>query len=239
MRIDTHLIPSSGRLEDIVRQTVVVMDVLRATSVMVQALSSGVKEIIPVTTVEEAFQLAKSFPLETRLLGGERGSRRIDGFDLGNSPREYITAKVKGKTLILTTTNGTRAFHAVSSGKTILVGSYLNVSAVAQRCLHQEADVLLYGSGDEGRSSLEDTVCGGMIIDRLIHLGKPPIELTDASQMALIAYQRFQRDLMEALRLSNHGRTLIDLGLGEDLPFCAQTDTTVLVPIFKDGVVRI
>ena len=239
MRIETHLIPSFSHLENLLSETVVVMDVLRATSVMVQALSSGVKEIIPVTTVEEAFQLAKSFPLETRLLGGERGSRRIDGFDLGNSPREYITAKVKGKTLILTTTNGTRAFHAVSSGKTILVGSYLNVSAVAQRCLHQEADVLLYGSGDEGRLSLEDTVCGGMIIDRLIHLGKPPIELTDASQMALIAYQRFQRDLMEALRLSNHGRTLIDLGLGEDLPFCAQTDTTVLVPIFKNGVVRI
>jgi 2-phosphosulfolactate phosphatase len=239
MRIDTTLIPFSSHLQDLASQSVVVMDVLRATSVMVQALSSGVKEIIPVTTVEEAFQLAKSFPSETRLLGGERKSRKIAGFDLGNSPREYITAKVKGKTLILTTTNGTKAFHAVSSGKTVLVGSFLNVSAVTQRCLHQEADVILYGSGDEGGLSLEDTVCGGMIIDRLIHLGKPPIELTDASQMALIAYQRFQRDLVEALRLSSHGRTLIDLGLGEDLPFCAQTDTTVLVPTFKDGVVRI
>ena len=239
MRIDAHLIPSSSHVQDLVSQTVVVIDVLRATSVMVQALSSGVKEIIPVTTVEEAFQLAKSFPFETRFLGGERESRKIVGFDLGNSPREYITAKVKGKTLILTTTNGTKAFHAVSSGKTILVGSFLNISAVTQRCLHQEADILLYASGDQDRFSLEDTVCGGMIIDRLIHLGKPPIELTDASQMGLIAYQRFQRDLMEALRLSNHGRTLIDLGLGEDLPFCAQTDTTVLVPVFKDGVVRI
>jgi len=238
MQIDTTLIPSSSHLQDLASQSVVVMDVLRATSVMVQALSSGVKEIIPVTTVEEAFQLAKSFPSETRLLGGERKSRKIAGFDLGNSPREYITAKVKGKTLILTTTNGTKAFHAVSSGKTVLVGSFLNVSAVTQRCLHQEADVILYGSGDEGGLSLEDTVCGGMIIDRLIHLGKPPIELTDASQMALIAYQRFQRDLVEALRLSSHGRTLIELGLGEDLPFCAQTDTTVLVPTFKDGVVR-
>ena len=239
MRIDTNLIPSSSPLQDLVNQSIVVIDVLRATSVMVQALSSGVKEIIPVTTVEEAFRLAKSFPLETRLLGGERESLKVAGFDLGNSPREYITARVKGKSLVLTTTNGTKAFHAVSSGKTILVGSLLNVSAVVQRCLHQAGDVLLVTSGDEGGLSLEDTVCGGMIIDRLIHLGKPPIELTDASQMALIAYQRFQRDLMEALRLSHRGRILIELGLGEDLPFCAQTDTTVLVPMFKDGVVRI
>jgi 2-phosphosulfolactate phosphatase len=239
MRIDARLIPSSSHLQDLASQSVVVIDVLRATSVMVQALSSGVKEIIPVTTVEEAFQIAKSFPSETRLLGGERESRKVAGFDLGNSPREYVTARVKGKTLVLTTTNGTKAFHAVSSGKTVWVGSFLNASAVAQRCLNQETDVLLYASGDEGRVSLEDAVCGGMIIDRLIHLGKPPIELTDASQMALISYQRFQRDLMEALRLSNHGRALLELGLGEDLPFCAQTDTTVLVPIFKDGVVRI
>src|SRR4030042_665710 len=204
MRIDARLIPSSSHLQDLASQSVVVIDVLRATSVMVQALSSGVKEIIPVTTVEEAFQIAKSFPSETRLLGGERESRKIAGFDLGNSPREYITARVKGKTLVLTTTNGTKAFHAVSSGKTILVGSFLDVSAVAQRCLHQETDVLLYASGDEGGLPPEDTVCGGMIIDRLIHLAKPPIELTDASQMALVAYQRFQRDLMEALRLSHH-----------------------------------
>src|SRR4030043_422413 len=104
MRIDTHLIPSSSHLPDLVSQSIVVIDVLRATSVMIQALSAGVKEILPVTTVEEAFQLAKSFPLETRLLGGERKSRKIAGFDLGNSPRENITAKVKGKTLILTTT---------------------------------------------------------------------------------------------------------------------------------------
>jgi 2-phosphosulfolactate phosphatase len=239
MRIEITLIPSSSQLPNLLSQSVVVIDVLRATSVMVQALSSGVKEIIPVTTVEEALRLAKSFPLETRLLGGERESLKIAGFDFGNSPREYITARVKGKTLVLTTTNGTKAFHTVSSGKTILVGSFLNVSAVAQRCLHQEADVLLYGSGDEGGVSLEDTVCGGMIIDRLIHLGKPPMELTDASRMALVAYQRFQRDLVEVLQLSRHGRRLIELGLGEDLPFCAQTDTTVIVPMFKDGVVRI
>ena len=86
MRIDTTLIPSSSHLQDIASQSVVVIDVLRATSVMVQALSSGVKEIIPVTSVEEAFRLANSFPLETRLLGGERESLKVAGFDLGNSP---------------------------------------------------------------------------------------------------------------------------------------------------------
>ena len=158
MRIHVQLLPFPPPPNVISDQTVVVIDILRATSVMVQAMSQGAREILPVKTVEEAFQMVKRFPREVTVLGGERESRKIEGFDFGNSPREYLGEKVRGKRLILTTTNGTKAFHAVSSAKSVLVGSFLNISAAAERCLELNQDLFIYPSGDEGSFSLEDKI---------------------------------------------------------------------------------
>jgi len=116
MYIHIQLLPFRSAPSLLSNRVIVVIDILRATSVIVQAMSQGAKEIIPVKTVEEAFQLAKTLPPSTTLLGGERDSRKIEGFDLGNSPREYQAETVKGKRLILTTTNGTRAFHRCVEG---------------------------------------------------------------------------------------------------------------------------
>jgi len=239
MQIDIQFVPSPLKPDLLSNRAVVVIDVLRATSVITHALSQGALEIFPVATVEEAFQFAKTFPPGTTLLGGEKDTRRIEGFDLGNSPKEYIAEKVKEKRLILRTTNGTKAFHLVSSGKEVMVCSFFNIGAVAKRCLEIERVLLLFPSGDEGNFSLEDTVCGGMLVDLIIKRGKKPIALTDASHAAHILYQRFEANLLEALHLSHHGNKLIDLGLGDDLLYCAQTDITPLVPIFRDGVIRI
>jgi 2-phosphosulfolactate phosphatase len=238
MRIHTQLLPFPPPPAVVSDQTVVVIDVLRATSVMVQAMSQQVREIIPVKTVEEAFQMVKKFPPDTTILGGERESRKIEGFDLGNSPREYQGGKVRGKRLILTTTNGTKAFHAVSAGKKVLVGSFLNIAAVAGKCFELSQDLFIYLSGDEGNFSLEDTVCGGMLIDRMIKKGGKSLTLTDASRSAHILFQKFETNLVESFYLSQHGRDLVDGGFEEDLPFCAQLDTTNLVAVFKDGVIR-
>jgi 2-phosphosulfolactate phosphatase len=238
MRIDIQLIPLPPHPETLCDRTVVVIDVLRATSVVVHAMSQGAVEIIPTATVEEAFQMAKTFPRGTTLLGGERETRKIEGFDLGNSPKEYVAKKVRGKRLILTTTNGTKAFKFVSSGREIMVGSFFNIRAVAQRCLDLDRDLLLFPSGDEGNFSLEDTVCGGMLIDLVLKKGKRPMVLTDACLSAHILYQRFEGNLSDALRLSNHGKDLIDSGFGDDLLYCAQTDITPLVPIFREGVIK-
>ena len=187
-------------------RVIVVIDVLRATSVMVHAMSQGASEIIPLATVEEAFRMAKAFPRGFVILGGERESKNIPGFDLGNSPQEYAAERVKGKKLILTTTNGTRAFHAVSSGKEILAGSFLNIGAVAQRCLESNRDLFIFPSGDEGNFSLEDILCGGMLIDLITQKEEKQISLNDASYSAQILYQRFKDNLLEAFRLSHHGR---------------------------------
>jgi 2-phosphosulfolactate phosphatase len=238
MDVDIQFLPFPPKPHLLSNRGVVVIDVLRATSVIVHALSEGALEIIPVATVEEAFQRVKTFPLGTTLLGGERGSRKIEGFDLGNSPKEYIADRVRRKRLILTTTNGTKAIHCVPSGEEIMVGSFFNMSAIAERCFELDRDLLIFPSGDKGNFSLEDTVCGGMLIDLIIKKGKKTIALTDASYTAHILYQRFKDNLVESFRLSHHGRELIDLGLEEDLLYCSQVDITDIVPIFRDGVIR-
>lgn len=195
-------------------------------------------EIIPVSTIAEALEKVKLFPPGTTLLGGERGSRRIEGFDLGNSPKEYASDRVKGRRLILTTTNGTKAFHWVSSGEEVMVGSFFNIGAVAQRSLESGRDLLLFPSGDGGKFSLEDTVCGGMLIDLMIKKNRKTLSLTDASHTARILYRKFEGNLLEAFRLSHHGRELVKLGLEDDLSYCSQVDTTDIVPIFKEGAIR-
>jgi len=239
MNIDIQLIPFSLNPEIISDRVVVVMDVLRATSVITHALSQGALEIFPVSTVEEAFQLLKTFPPGTTLLGGEKDTRRIEGFDLGNSPKEYIAERVKEKRIILRTTNGTKAFHLVSSGKEVMVGSFFNIGAVAQRCVEIDRDLLLFPSGDEGNFSLEDTVCGGMLIDLILKRGKKDVMLIDASRAAHVLYKRFEANLVEAFHLSRHGNKLINLGLGDDLLYCSQIDITDIVPIFRKGVIKI
>ena len=239
MRLDIQFIPSPPNPKLLSDRVVVVIDVLRATSVMVHAMSQGASEIIPLATVEEAFRMAKAFPRGFVILGGERESKNIPGFDLGNSPKEYAAERVKGKKLILTTTNGTRAFHAVSSGKEILAGSFLNIGAIAQRCLESNRDLFIFPSGDEGNFSLEDTLCGGMLIDLITQKEKKQISLNDASYSAQILYQRFKDNLLEAFRLSHHGRELIHRGFEDDLAYCAQIDITNIVPEFKDGVIKL
>ncbi len=239
MEIDIQLVPAPLNSDILIDRTVVVIDVLRATSVIIQAMSHGALEISPVATVDEAFQMAKAFPRGFVLLGGERESERIRGFDLGNSPKEYIAEKVRGKKLILATTNGTKAFHLVSSGKEILVGCFFNIGAVAQRCLELDGDVLIFPSGDEGDFSLEDTICGGMLIELIRRKGKEFISLTDASYTAQILYQRFKDNLSEAFHLSRHGKELIKRGFEDDLLYCARIDITEIVPEFKAGVIRV
>jgi 2-phosphosulfolactate phosphatase len=239
MRIDIQLVPYPPKPELVSKHIVVVIDVLRATSVMVFAMSQGALEIIPVATVEEALQRAKTFPRRTTLLGGERESRKIEGFDLGNSPKEYTAERVKGKRLILTTTNGTKAFHSVSAAGEIMAGSFSNINATAERCVRLDGEIILFPSGDRGHFSLEDTVCAGMLVDRIMKNRKEPPALTDASQSAHILYKRFEANLLEVFHLSSHGRDLVHLGLGDDLSYCAQVDITNVVPVFKDGVIRV
>ncbi len=239
MNIDIQSVPYAPSPSLLFDRAVVVIDILRATSVIIHAMSQGAMEIIPVSTVEDAFQMAKAFPRGFILLGGEKESKNIPGFDLGNSPREYVAERVKGKKLILTTTNGTKAFHLVSSGKEILVGSFFNIGTIAQKCLELDKDLLIFPSGDEGNFSLEDTICGGMLIQLITGTAERPVTLTDASECAKILYERFKDNLVEAFYLSRHGKELINRGFEEDLAYCARVDAIPLIPTFRDGVIKV
>ena len=236
MRADIQLIPWNVPIKKAEGKVFVVIDVLRAATTIIEALSNGCTEVIPAVTVDEAFDLAKKSPREDTLIGGERGGLKVDGFDLGNSPREYTRDVVFGKRVILTTTDGTKALHWVAAFEHVLVGAFTNAHAVVQRCIALKVDPVMVPAGKRGGFSLEDVVCGGMMID---FLDKKGVALTDGARAACILYKAFDRDLLEMARTSEHGRELIQLGLEKDLGFCVQTNVSSSVPVFRKGSITL
>ncbi|MCK4680984.1 2-phosphosulfolactate phosphatase [bacterium] len=216
-------------------KTVVVVDVLRASSTIVQACENGVARIIPVATVEEAAKLLSTLERKRTLLGGEREGLPIDGFDLGNSPLEYTKQVVKGKTLIFTTSNGTAAITKSASAREIVLGCFLNLSAVVTHVISSRAKkVAVLCAGNLGRLSLEDFVCGGHVVDRIVDGTRASTVLNDGA-VAARALANALGDVGEAVRNSSHGLRLAELGFEDDLEFCSKVDNYVTVPIVEDG----
>ena len=201
-----------------------VIDVLRATSTIVTALSNGALFVKPVEKVEEAVNMRE----ENALLCGERGGLKIKGFDLGNSPLEYKEEIVKGKKIVLTTTNGTRAVKLLKCSKIIAV-SFLNVSSVVN-FVRNSKEINIVCSGTEGKFSLEDFLLAGMIVKLLDRE-----DLDDASKVTMRYYESVKNVEIE-LRRSSHAQKLINLGFEKDVIFCSQIDLFNVVPILEDGV---
>ena len=236
MRADIQFIPRHVPVRKAEGKVFVVIDVLRATTTIIEALSNGCTQVIPVVTVDEAFSLAKRLPGEDTLIGGEQGGLKVGGFDLGNSPREYTRDFVSGKRVILTTTNGTKALQSVAGCEHVFVAGFTNAHVVIQRCRALKADPVLVPAGMKGRFSLEDVVCGGMMVDLL---EKEGVALTDGARASRILYKAFAHNLLEMARTCDHGRELIRLGLEEDLAFCVQTNVSSCVPVFKKGSITV
>jgi len=234
MNIDIALIPEEIPQKELEGKTLVAIDVLRATTTIITALQNGGLFIIPVLTPEEAFQKAEEFdsPL---IIGGERGGLKVSGFDLGNSPREYHPEKVKGKKIILTTTNGTRVLTQVREAKRILVCALVNITAVARELVRVKDDVLIACAGIEGNFSLEDFVVAGMLVGKLTEFIPQNLKKSEAAEAAEILYRFYRPNLLGLFQRVRGGQSLIDIGLGEDLKFCAQIDLYPLVPRFKNG----
>lgn len=214
---------------------VVVIDVLRASSTIVQSCENGVERIIPVAEVEEATKLLPTLERSESLLGGEQDGHSIDGFDLGNSPLEYTSETVGGKTLIFCTTNGTVAITRSAAAADIAVGCFLNLSAVVDHLVEARPDrVAILCAGNAGVLSLEDTVCGGHMVSRLEGaLGSSVV--TNDGAYAARALAGSMPDPETMIRSSVHGRRLADLGFEEDLTFCARIDRYEGVPLVVDG----
>ncbi|RDC63542.1 2-phosphosulfolactate phosphatase [Adhaeribacter pallidiroseus] len=214
-----HLYALKGRV-------VVVVDILRATSTMVTGLAHGLEKIIPVSTLAECQQLAK----HGYLTAAERDGKKADGFDLGNSPFSYMEDLVKGKTLAMTTTNGTHAIRLSEAADQVVAGAFLNVSSVAAYLTTQQKDVLVVCAGWKGKFNLEDTLFAGALAHKL--QGNFEFE-NDATLAAAHLYAAAQNDLMEYLSKASHVQRLQNLHIIKDIAFCLQQDVYEVVPVLE------
>ncbi len=224
------------RLSD---KLIVVIDVLRASSTIVTALAYGCRGLVPILSPEQAKEKAQQFKKEEVLLGGEREGRKIKGFDLGNSPREYQKEIVEDRIIIFSTTNGVKTLERVRGAFRIIIASFLNLQATFNYCSKFQGDILLACAGKEGYFSLEDTVCAGMLINSLRDIYSDTCQEVDANLTAQVLYKKFGNNILEMLRKSQHGRYLESIGLRKDLEFCSQLDIFNIVPIFRDGLISL
>lgn len=209
----------------------VVIDVLRATTAMSHALAAGCEAVIPCLEVEEAKAVAASLPPGTALLGGERGGLPIPGFDLGNSPGDYTPERCRGKTLVITTTNGTRAILASLDADRVLIASFANLAATARELLRElngdpPRPVHLVCAGTEGEISLEDTLFAGALYHAISYFEERFTPAgNDSAQLAMAAAPRDLSTLSRALRLGRGGQNVERIGLGPDIDEAARVDT--------------
>ncbi|HWR40330.1 MAG TPA: 2-phosphosulfolactate phosphatase [Patescibacteria group bacterium] len=236
-KIDVAFLPAETEKRDLAQTTCVVLDIFRATTSMVTALINGCPLIRPVQSVEEAWTVARGIP--AALLAGERQSVRIEGFDLGNSPREFTRERVDNRPVVMTTTNGTRAVRAVAGAGELLIGSFLNALAVCDTIQKTGRDLLILCAGTENQFSLEDSLCAGLLVHRLWETDNSAVELTDAAQGARLLYLQAQGNLLQAAATSKNGRRLYELDLAADVEYCLRLDTVSIVPTFAADCIRL
>lgn len=232
--VQTVLSPSEKMVHKMELFEAIVIDTLRMTSTAVTAIESGCTGIYTVKKVEDSLNLKINSP--GLLLGGERGGVLIEGFDLGNSPLEYSEQVVRGRRIVMTTTNGTQAIHQVRNAKKVYLACLRNVKEVARRAIGAKR-LLVYCAGTAGRLTMEDVLTAGAVIDRLLSLGAD-VEMDDSSQVALRLYRGAQGNLHEAMKTTKHYQFLHGLGEGPraDLHFCLQEDVCTVVPVMQqDG----
>ncbi|HEX4131941.1 MAG TPA: 2-phosphosulfolactate phosphatase [Pirellulales bacterium] len=227
--IRVHLLPDLVADGALAGATVVVIDCLRATTTIAYALAAGAREVIPCLEVDEARQRAAAFGKGEALLGGERQGVRIEGFDLGNSPTEYTPAAVGGRTIVFTTTNGTRAMMRCRGAKHVLLGSLVNRAAVAE-ALRGEANIHIVCAGTRGEISREDVLTAGAIAAPLVG-DRSGWQWNDETALALDAWHSAERQgLVAALHDSQGGRNLMAEGFEHDIATAARLDTISLAP---------
>jgi 2-phosphosulfolactate phosphatase len=236
MKVETFFTPDSAKDDALRGRTVAVIDILRATTTMVTAMANGCREILPQASMDQAVQLKGRLGRSGVLLGGERGGKKIPGFDLGNSPLEYTPEVVKGKSIIFTTTNGTRALVRTKVGVSGCVVSLLNVTAAANLMARAGRNAAVLCAGREGRFSQEDSVCAGLLIQRMAQaLAPEPLNLDDASRAAVLLAEKHGAELVNMLKNTDHGWYLTAIGFTADLEYCGQLDKYQVVPEYKDG----
>jgi len=236
MRVHVALTPSDFPELALEGRAALVVDVLRATTTVVAACAAGCARIVPVADRDAALEAAARYPVAEVLLAGERGGMMIAGFHLGNSPLEYVAERVAGRTLVFTTTNGTEAMLHAARAARAATAALVNAEAAAQWALEQDRDVSILCAGERRAFSLEDAVCAGIVIDRML-AAAGSIELTDAALAALRLGEHYAERLDRLGLESAWGRNLARQGRAADLDACLRLAASPLVPIFEAGVI--
>ncbi|HEY9016642.1 MAG TPA: 2-phosphosulfolactate phosphatase [Gemmatimonadales bacterium] len=237
MRIDAVFTPAGLAPADVQGRSVFVIDILRATTTMCAALSHGARAIIPVGSTEEALRLAQTIGSDDVLLAGEKDCERIPGFQLGNSPLEMGDSTVRGKTLIVTTSNGTKALLACQGAAAVYPSAAVNLTASvekAQEVLRTEGNILLVCAGRQGAFGLDDAYCAGRLIVAILGDRKRRRGLNDAALACLDLVRRYGDNWERPLSYSRAGRELIRRGFGDDLRDASRMDAYPVLPHFHE-----
>ena len=238
MRVDVFFAPSLVMPAELGSRVVAIVDVLRASTSIAVALSNGARAVIPLASSEEVVSRGKSLARSEVRLAGERKMQPIPGFDFGNSPLEFSREAVEGKTILMSTTNGTAAVLAVQAGgaRDIVVASYVNFSAVLgmlRSGLRAGTDVAIVCAGHDRHFALEDAACAGLFVQH-ITTKHTKAEVNDAAQAAMVLNKKYGTNLKRLFRSSMHGQALAEAGFGEDLVACAELDAYAVLPVYQD-----
>jgi 2-phosphosulfolactate phosphatase len=239
MKIDCRLVPAFADAKELRGKTAVVIDVLRATTTIITALNNGARQVIPVATVAEAWPLYNELKEHSPvLLAGERDTKIIPGFHLGNSPFEFQRETVADKTIILTTTNGAQSLVRVAEADEILIAAFLNARTVAQTLVRNGRDIEIVCSGSEMHFSLEDTLCAGYIVHEILALF-PEAELSDSVRMALLLLKEYGPDMQKAVSRCEHATVLIANDFSADVVYCGMTNIFHNVPVSRQNSITL
>jgi len=238
MKCNVILCPSNIEELYFTGKTVVVIDVLRASNTIINALKNGAKEIVPVGNVEFAVKISGGMFGGQTLLGGERNTKKIDGFALGNSPLEYTEDVVSGKTIVFFTTNGSRAIVKAKFSEKLFVCSFSNLSAISKTIMELNTDFEILCSGRNNSFSIEDSICAGKLIAQVQTLTNN-IELNDTAKASFMLSKSYGTNLLKILKESEHGKLLMENGFEEDLNFCSKLDENEVIPYFSENVIKL
>ena len=215
-------------------EIIVVIDVLRATSAICAAFQNGVSGLIPVSTIDEA----KEYQEKGYLVGAERKGQIVEGFDFGNSPYSYMKPELKGQTVVLSTTNGTKSINIAKEAGQVVIGSLSNLDVLCQWLEKQDKNILCLCSGWQNKFNLEDTICAGAISDHLLSSGKFRSE-EDSSIAAKYLFLSAKDNILGYLKASSHRRRLKNLNLNEDIKYCLTPNQAPVIPVLNGDVLEL
>jgi 2-phosphosulfolactate phosphatase len=239
VRIDVVFGAQQLAAQDVQGRVVAMIDVLRASTTIAVALAHGARSVIPMESPEDVVTRSKQFERGAVLLAGERRMLKMDGFDLGNSPREHTQEVVEGKTVLLSTTNGTKALLAVQGARDVVVASYVNLtgaSTMLRAALRGGADITIVCAGQDRQFALEDAACAGRYVH---HISRrlSGIDLNDAALAATLLDRKYGDNLIRLFNTAAHGRALAAAGFEGDLTACAAVDAYPVIPIYQDRLI--